>query len=275
MIGVSVLTLARNRTPHLVNLIEGLRRSENAPLELVVVDMNDAPLALADAGFPIKVVRLPPDATLPLAAARNLACRTAAGDRLLFLDADCIPSRRTLGAVDAALDRVDGLVCPEALYLGPDDARGAWDEAELLRRGQSHAVRSFPAHGLRFEANPGLFWSLAFGVRRTTFEALGGFDETFTGYGGEDTDLGFKARAVGVPLVFIADARVFHQHHPVSDPPVEHLSDIVRNAERFRAKWGRWPMEGWLRAFEAMGAISVRGDRLVVTERKPAFAGET
>ncbi|GLK80033.1 glycosyltransferase family 2 protein [Methylopila turkensis] len=254
MTGVSVLTLARGRTEHLRNLVEGLGRSERAPDELVVVDMNDEPLVLEAPNFPLRLVRLPGE-RLPLAAARNLAARLSTGARLLFLDADCIPSRALLGAVDQVLRERDGVVCPEVLYLGPDDARGDWTERDLVAAGRPHEARRFPESGLRIVSNPGLFWSLAFGVRRETFEALGGFDETFVGYGGEDTDFGFRAETKRVPLLFMGEARAFHQHHPVSDPPFEHLADIVRNAEVFRRKWGRWPMEGWLAAFERAGAI--------------------
>ncbi|GLK54577.1 GT2 family glycosyltransferase [Methylopila capsulata] len=269
MSDLSVLTLARNRTPHLLNLLEGLRRSDRRPHELVVVDMNDSALALPPAPFPVRVARLP-DRTLPLAGARNRAARLATGCRLLFLDADCIPSAGLVDAIETALDETDALICPEALYLGPDDARGPWTEGALRAAGRAHPVRPFPAEGLRPELNPGLFWSLAFGVRRATFEALGGFDETFVGYGGEDTDFGLTAQAAGTPLLFLGGAPAFHQHHPVSDPPIEHLADIVRNAELFHAKWRRWPMEGWLAAFEAMGLVARQGDRIVA---RPSAAG--
>lgn len=268
MTGLSVLTLARGRTAHLVNLVEGLRRSQTPPAELVVIDMNDEPLILAPCPFPTRLVRLSGD-RLPLAEARNLAARLSAGEKLLFLDADCIPSRGLVGALDRALDEIDAFICPETLYLGPQDARGRWSEADLDAAGKSHPVRPFPRSGRSIEPNPGLFWSLAFGVRRATFETLGGFDEAFVGYGGEDTDLGFAAQAAGVPIVLTAEARAFHQHHPSSDPPVEHLADIVRNAEIFRRKWGRWPMEGWLAAFERDGLIRVGAETI---ERLPPGA---
>ncbi|RXF67936.1 glycosyltransferase family 2 protein [Hansschlegelia zhihuaiae] len=251
---LSVLTLARGRTAHLTNLVEGLRRSDVPPDELVVVDMNDEALAVGACGFPVRLVRLPVEA-LPLAAARNLAARRSTGRHLLFLDADCIPSRSLVGAMAHALAELDGLICPEVLYLGPDDARGAWDEPDLVAAGRTHPVRPFPRSGRRVEPNAGLFWSLAFGVRKTTFEALGGFDEAYVGYGGEDTDFGFAAEAAGVPIVLTGDVRAFHQHHFVSDPPLENLDDIIRNAEVFRGKWGRWPMEGWLVGFERAGLI--------------------
>ncbi len=93
-------------------------------------------------------------------------------------------------------------------------------------------------------------------MTRTTFQRLGGFDEAFTGYGAEDTDFGFTARAAGVELLFLGRPGAFHQHHGVVDPPLQHLADIVRNARIFRRKWEMWPMQGWLGRFRDMGLVS-------------------
>ena len=41
----------------------------------------------------------------------------------------------------------------------------------------------------------------------------------------------------------------------MSRPPVEHVDDIVRNAEIFRRRWGATPMLGWLEAFEERGLV--------------------
>ena len=50
-------------------------------------------------------------------------------------------------------------------------------------------------------------------------------------------------------------ARAYHQHHPVSSPPVEHLDDILRNGRLFHERWGEWPMAGWLEEFERRGLV--------------------
>lgn len=254
---ISVLTIVRNRAGHLAQLVEGLRRSTRPPAELVVVDMaSDPPVQIADTSFPVQVAALATE-RLPLAEARNLAARHACGDNLLFLDVDCIPMRALIGSMDQALVQTDALICADVLYLAPEDARESWDEADLAARGKRHPARDFPTHGWRVEPNPGLFWSLAFGIRRTRFEALGGFDEAYLGYGGEDTDFGFRAEAAGLPLLFMGGPGAFHQHHPSPDPPLQHFDDIVRNAQTFRARWGFWPMEGWLQQFEALGLIRI------------------
>lgn len=267
---ISVLTIVKNRANHLAQLVEGLRRSVVQPDELVIVDMGSAPALIApDAPFPIKVVALG-GTGLPLAAARNAAARAAKGDHLLFLDVDCIAMRDLVGNMRDQLSQHDGLICAEAFYLGPTDARAEWDEEALKRSALSHPIRSFPADGLREEANAGLFWSLIFGIRRRRFLDLDGFDEAFTGYGAEDTDFGFRARRAGVPLLFMGGAGAFHQYHDVFYPPLQHLEDIVRNAQLFRDRWHFWPMESWLDAFSTMGLIEQSGDRIILKRKATA-----
>jgi len=252
--GMSILTLVKNRSAHLAQLIEGLRRSDAVPDELIVVDMGGDWTAPDSSAFPIRVIRMP-SAVLPLARARNAAANQAQAERLLFLDVDCIPTRSLIGRMNEHLEHIDGVICADVRYLGPGELDDDWREENLLAVAQSHPVRHFPSTGVRRESNPGLFWSLAFAIRRATFFRLGGFDEAFSGYGAEDTDFGFRVRAAGVDLYFSAGAGAFHQCHDVFDPPLQHFADIVANATTFHRKWNVWPMEGWLESFEAMGLI--------------------
>jgi GT2 family glycosyltransferase len=252
---LSILTLVKDRPGHLAQLVEGLRRSGAVPHEVVVVDMgSDPPVEVGALPFPTRIIRRDRGG-LPLAAARNAAARAASGDALLFLDVDCIPMRGLARAMADALARQDALICAQVRYLRPDEARNDWHEAELLSRSTGRPERRFPAYGLREVENAALFWSLVFGIRRERFFALGGFDEAFTGYGAEDTDFGFRARAAGLPLLFMGGPGAFHQYHDSFEPPLQHLGDIVRNAQTFRERWNRWPMEGWLAAFREMGVV--------------------
>lgn len=260
---LSVLTLNRGRTDHLAQLVEGLRRSAEPPHELVVSEMGGDRHAFADTCFPVKTTNLMA-AGLALAKARNTAAAASEGDLLLFLDVDCIPGKNLVPAMREALEANDALICAEVLYLGADDAKAGWREEDLLVAGRRHPARAFPSIGLRAETDPGLFWSLAFGIRRDSFERLGGFDEMFEGYGAEDTDFGFRAAAAGLPLLFLAAAPVFHQHHSEYDPPLQHFEDIVRNAGTFERRWGFLPMRGWLDAFAARGLITIQANRITI-----------
>ena len=75
------------------------------------------------------------------------------------------------------------------------------------------------------------------------------------GYGGEDTDLAFRLRQHGVALRWCPFAEAVHLYHPVEEPPVSHLHDIVANARRFHRRWGIWPMPNWLGAFAEAGLV--------------------
>lgn len=261
MSAVSVLTIVKDRAAHLRRLIAGLTRSVCAPAELIIVDMSTPPLDIPETSFPVTVIRLP-DAGLPLAKARNLAARAASSRILIFLDVDCIPTRDLLSRLGPAVDGNDALICAEIRYLPARGAECDWTDAEMHEAGIAHPARDFPDEGLRMEPNPGLFWSLAFGIRRSAFERLGGFDERFTGYGAEDTDFGFRAQAAELPLMFLGGAGAFHQHHSVCDPPLQHFDDIVRNARIFHAIWRIWPMDGWLGRFSDLGLIILHPDRI-------------
>jgi N-acetylglucosaminyl-diphospho-decaprenol L-rhamnosyltransferase len=90
---------------------------------------------------------------------------------------------------------------------------------------------------------------------RRQWQDLGGFCEQYTGYGAEDTDFGQVAASRGIGLTWVGGAWAYHQHHPTSDPPVQHLHDILRNAAIFHRRWGWWPMSGWLQDFARQGLI--------------------
>ena len=101
-----------------------------------------------------------------------------------------------------------------------------------------------------------LFWSLSFALTSPVWQRIGGFCTEYTGYGGEDTDYAQKAAAESITMRWVGGAHAFHQFHPISEPPIEHLADIVANAALFHRRWGWWPMQGWLNAFENQGLIT-------------------
>ncbi|MCH1868718.1 glycosyltransferase family 2 protein [Nocardioides sp. CFH 31398] len=255
---LAVLTAARGRHEHLAAQRTTLALSGRAPDLRVVVAMGDDEIAGPD------VVHLDvgPDDPLPVGAARNLAAATAieaGADTLVFLDVDCLVGPGTLAAYEAAVaDRPSVVWCGPVTYLRaehrpyPLDALAALDDP--------HPVRPAPRPGTRETSDDWeLFWSLSFALSADAWERAGGFDETYVGYGAEDTDLGQRFRAVGLGLGWVGDAPAYHQHHPVSDPPVEHVDDILRNGRLFAERWGWWPMAGWLEALAGRGLVEPDG----------------
>lgn len=147
------------------------------------------------------------------------------------------------------------MFCGTVSYL-PAPGSDGYRLDELAHLAQPHGARPAPADGQILPARDySLFWSLSFAVGADTWQRLGGFHEQYVGYGGEDTDFAQLARRAGVPLYWIGGAPAYHQHHPVEQPPVSHLDDILRNAHIFRDRWGWWPMRGWLEQFAELGLV--------------------
>lgn len=55
-------------------------------------------------------------------------------------------------------------------------------------------------------------WAGNFSIRRQTCVDVGGFDESFREYGGEDTDFGLRVAALGIPFIFEPRALSHHLH---------------------------------------------------------------
>jgi len=260
----AVITTVHGRAEHLRRQLRALAAGTLRPDVHVVVAIDDddaATIAAAAASPALVVVEYPSEpGPLPVAAARNTGARTAldlGAELLVFLDVDCIPSPGMIASYLGAAtqhDHRDALLCGPVTYLPPPDSTGYPLNLEHLV--DPHPQRPAPPAGQIIDGSDyALFWSLSFALTAPTWRQLGGFCSEYRGYGAEDTDFAQIASATNVPMRWIGGAHAFHQFHPVSDPPVEHLHDILANATIFHRRWGWWPMPGWLNAFVDLGLI--------------------
>lgn len=260
---VATITLASAaRATHVERQQDRLRLREPEAARVVVWLDDELPAAGA---IDAELVHVPPaDAGLRLAAGRNAGAAAAialGADALVFLDADCIAGDDLVRRYVAGMRAMPG-----ALLAGPVTylAEGVVvDEAtDLAALTAPHAARPAPeadALVVADEADRVLFWSLSFALTAATWQRIGGFDDGYVGYGGEDTDFAMRSQQAAVPLVWVGGADAYHQHHPTSSPPWQHVDDILRNGRRYAQRWGSWPMLGWLEAFEAAGVVERRG----------------
>jgi GT2 family glycosyltransferase len=264
---VALITIVSGRHEHFTVQRKGILAGDVLPGEHVVVSMGDPHIAgLIDGDHGVTVVEIDADGRLPLARARNHGAEIAlahGADRLIFLDVDCIPGpglvRRYFEAAQSAVHG-DSLLCGPVTYLPPPSPEGYPIDA-LATLADPHPVRPAPSSTQILAGDEyDLFWSLSFAVSAQSWRRIGGFSELYDGYGGEDTDFAWTARSRGVGLSWVGGADAFHQYHPVSNPPVEHLDDILRNAATFHRRWGTWPMQGWLAGFTALGIVEFRAD---------------
>jgi glycosyltransferase involved in cell wall biosynthesis len=218
---VAVVAATHNRADRLAALLEALRAQTIRDFEVVIVDdasTDDTPAVLAEAkargDLNLTVLRQQP--SRGPATARNAGWRTATAPVIAFTDDDCRPSAGWLEAglrAMAAIAREDG----EAIVQGqtqPDP-----DEKDRL----GPFSRSLRVERLdHWYATANMFYA------RATLERLGGFDETtFSGPGGEDTDMAWRAIRDGVPTAFSAEAQVWHAVHVLG----------LRGRLKFATRW--------------------------------------
>ena len=262
---VAVTLCSAARLDHLLPQREALARLRpSVPHVVVWLDETPAPALpeLADA----HVLHVPPGPDgLRLAAGRNAGAERAialGASLVVFLDADCVPGPDLVARYEAAASaHPHALLCGPVTYL-PEGHVGM-DDDSLDAATRPHAARPSPEAGETVVAGHDeypLFWSLSFALAADTWARTGGFEPGYEGYGGEDTDFAFTARSLGLPLVWVGGAHAYHQWHPTTSPPWQHLDDILRNGRRFADRWGEWPMGGWLEAFREGGAVRVAED---------------
>jgi glycosyltransferase involved in cell wall biosynthesis len=214
---LSVVVPTCNRAARLLRLIGALAAQDiEEAFEVVVVDdcSRDDTLAQLDgiaARQPFTLVALPSTVNTGPAGARNRGWRAARGERIAFVDDDCVPDPGWLRALDAGLDEADIVV---GRTRPPED--------------QMHLIGPFSSyldigHDRRYST-----CNIAY--RREVLEAMEGFDaEGFAWPNGEDTDLGLRAVKAGYRDAFAPEALIFHDVGP----------------SEFRAHWRRIPrLEG-------------------------------
>ncbi|MEL7303208.1 MAG: galactosyltransferase-related protein [Pseudomonadota bacterium] len=280
--GVSVMTLVRGRDVQLRRMLAGLAQQTEPPSDCVVAWMEEPGLVqMEGAAFPVKNVAVL-DPGLPLALARNSAANAAHGDVLVFLDVDCIPCPGLVSAYAEAVRETGGCVMGPARYLKANSPVDETDFETLWSGALRHPARLDPDDvdvSERVDAGGGLIrfddfaelWGLSFALPAKAFHEIGGFDATFEGYGGEETDFAVRLGGSGLPLSWTPAARAVHQWHPVHAPPLQHFDDIVRNACRFFEKHGHWPMTYWLGQFAEAGYIR-RGTDAIEVLKHPTDA---
>ncbi len=201
---VAVVFATHNRPQRLRGQLAALRRQTlpHDRFEVIVCDDGSTPetgrvLAdetrrFAEAGISFTAVRN--EACRGVAAARNRGWRAATAPVIAFTDDDCEAPPQWL---DHGLRAV--AAAPGSFVQGPV----APIPAELDSYGPfSHTVR-VTAMGPGYET-ANIFYP------RAVLEAVGGFDEAVFAWGGEDSDLAWRAIEAGVEPAWAPDAVMHH-----------------------------------------------------------------
>lgn len=234
-VSVSVVVPYYRQQSQLSMVLAALERQDfpRDRLEVIVADDGSPESPRVECALPVTVVRQE-DRGFRAAAARNLGAAAATGDVLCFLDADTVPEP---GYV-RALVRLPSLV-PDALTVG------------RRRHADLTALGRLPAPGDPLLDEPG--WlvdayqgsrdlldaddrsyrhviSAVMCCRRTFFDEIGGFDESFTAYGGEDWELAHRAWLAGTVLAHVPAAVAWHDGPDWAGRPDDRRRD-AKNGE--------------------------------------------
>ncbi len=139
-------------------------------------------------------------------AARNIAVAEAAGDLLLFCDADDRVSSGWIEAMVEGLERCEMVTGPVTLVS--DDG------------GEVSRSREVPRYVGRYPYASGA----SLGVRRALFDELGGFDTSIPGSSSTDVEFGLRVTGAGHEIAFVDGAGITKRRR---DGAAEHVRAVV------------------------------------------------
>lgn len=163
--------------------------------------------------------------------ALNQAVRTAQTPYVVCTDADMIFPSHWIAAARRMM-RPFGLLLTDSRDLD-EDVTKRWD-------GSRRSAFVSPDSRLQILSTPHdrVGMGAAMVMSREWLLGIGGFDETYTIWGCDDTDLVMRARWDGMIVVWIPETFVAHQWHP-REATEEQWAQVVKNraylAERFAA----------------------------------------
>ncbi len=210
----SIVIVAHNSVHDLPACLQALAGEKEPPHEVIVVDNASADgsaVYVAQAYPQVRLVRSA--ANLGYGGGANLGAAAAQGDYLIFLNADITAGPGWLRPLldPLAADPDLAMTTPKILLAEtPDRINTCGNEVHLtgltLCRGMGERASAFSA-GEEVAAVSGA----AFAIRKSVFDALGGFDPRFFLYV-EDTDLSLRARLAGFRIRYVPESVVFHRY---------------------------------------------------------------
>ncbi len=228
---VSVLIASDRVDTLLPECLRSLEAQAEGPACEAIVASAQEP-GTAGSRVPVRWVRV--ESRNP-AKRRNQAAAVARAAILAFLDDDATAEPGWIEAGVRALASAEIAGGPD---VGPRDAPYAERISDLLLAtplvGSGIPAHAWSPRGGVVRAPHDVALCNLF-VRRVTFEALGGFDESF-GYIGEDTDFVRRALASGARVVLDPAVRVRHRRRGFPGP-------YVAQRWRYRVKTGRLLIE--------------------------------
>jgi glycosyltransferase involved in cell wall biosynthesis len=200
-LNASVIIPVRNGAATLRRQLDALAaQSFEGSWQVLVSDngSTDSTASIVDGYKRLPILTVDSSARPGISSARNCAAAVAEGDVLLFCDSDDVVGEGWIAEMSEALTRFDVVGGRLDLEILNDPATRSW---------RSHvAITELP---VAFDRMPYAVGA-NLGVRRTVFDELGGFDESFRTCG-DDVDFCWRAQINGNSIGFAERAVVHYQ----------------------------------------------------------------
>lgn len=224
----SIIIPTYNRPQVLQKTLDCLERQEtDIPFEVIVVD-DCSTLPLPDLGFG-KGKRavwkfLRNGRNLGRAVTRNRGIREAKGEYVLMIDDDIWASPGLLRAHCEAQERIGGGVVVGSMPIAQEVQKDIWNQFYRHWTDELHVQMATYKYDLPYN----FFFTGNVSIPRSLLEKVGLFDESFSGYSGEDTELGYRLKISHVPFIYEPLAVGMHYN-------VETLDSILRKRRQMGA----------------------------------------
>jgi GT2 family glycosyltransferase len=222
---VSIVIVTWNSSDVIVECLESIRQQQySAPVDVIVWDnASTDDLASVIAPFQSDIRLVTSESNLGFSRANNAAARSATGEFLCFLNPDTVLCRDdTLARWVEELyrDPSAGLCAPRLLNPDGSIQGSIWRFTTLrsaiaVASGWELLAKRHPGFARRAAAPPEVSgyvdWvkGAAVLIHRTTFERVGGWDQSTFMYG-EDQELCWAIRALGLRVRYTVRSEVLH-----------------------------------------------------------------
>jgi glycosyltransferase involved in cell wall biosynthesis len=259
---ISVILTTYQREDALDAVLRGLARQTDRDFEIVVADDGSGPQTraligrwVADIGVRLEHI-WQEDRGFRAGEARNRAVLAARGDYCIFLDGDCIP-RPDFVAVHRALAEPGWFVTGNRVLMSRELTERILAQASEVERSSLSAFTALRRHRKINRLAPLLSLPLGplrklrphawrgarscnLAVWRRDFDAVDGFDASYSGWGLEDSDLLIRLLRAGIRRKDGNFATgVLHLWHPENDrsllPDNQRRLDAIAAADRVRS----------------------------------------
>ena len=204
MIPISIIIPVYNSSRDLAECLSALQARPFPGAEIIVVDdgSTDDSASVAER-LGARLLRMPRNSGP--AAARNYGAHQAQGDIVFFIDADVVAQPETVSHIVTFFEEHPDVAAVFGSYDPFPRAGGIVSQ-----------YRNLLHHFVHQTGNPeaSTFWSGCGAIRRSVFEAIGGFDaKSFPRASIEDIEMGYRLRQAGHRILLDKTLMVTHLKH--------------------------------------------------------------